>query len=112
MKKLIIPFVYILLLMSTPGCYYAFYPQTGSQLYIETQPETIEVYSDEPEQKYEILGPIAAEVPGDVEAATKYLKKKAAKLGASAVIKVNLSKPTSFPGSTSISGIAVKIKES
>ena len=112
MKKLLIPFIFILFLVSTSGCYYAFYPQTGSQLYVETQPETIRIYSGEQDQKYEILGPIAAEVPGDVEAATKYLKKQAAKLGASAVIKINLSKPTSFPGSTSISGIVVKIKES
>jgi hypothetical protein len=96
MKKLVIPFVFILFMVSTSGCYYAFYPETGSQLYVETQPEI----------------PIAAEVPGDDNAATKYLKKKAAKLGASAVIRIELSKPTSFPGSTSISGIAVKMKES
>ena len=112
MKKLLIPFVFILFLVSTSGCYYAFYPQTGSRLHVETKPDIVKFYSGEPEQEYEILGPIAAEVPGDVEAATKYLKKKAAKLGASAVIKVNLSKPTSFPGSTSISGVAVKLKES
>lgn len=112
MKKLVLPFVFVLFLVSTSGCYYAFYPETGSQLHVEIQPEIVKIYSGEPTQKYEILGPIAAEVPGDVEAATKYLKKKAAKLGASAVIKVDLSKPTSFPGSTSISGIAVKIKES
>jgi uncharacterized protein YbjQ (UPF0145 family) len=112
MKKLVIPFVFILFMVSTSGCYYAFYPETGSQLYVETQPEIIKIYSGEPKEKYEILGPIAAEVPGDDNAATKYLKKKAAKLGASAVIRIELSKPTSFPGSTSISGIAVKMKES
>jgi hypothetical protein len=112
MKKIVIPFVFILALGSLSGCNFAFYPETGSQLYMQTEREAVKIYSGEPEQNYEILGPVAAEVPGNVDAATKYLKKKAARLGASAVIRINISKPTSFPGSTGISGIAVKFKES
>jgi uncharacterized protein YbjQ (UPF0145 family) len=110
MKKYL--FVAIILITTLNGCFYAFYPQTGSHFYAETLPETVQIFSGEPEQEYEIIGSITADVIGDADAVVKHLKKKAAKLGADAVIKVDLSKVNSTTLRTGISGVAIKMKDS
>ena len=107
MKKLSI--LLSLTLTMLTSCYYAYYPQTGSKTYAETIPEQIQVYSGDIEQKYEVLGSVAADAPGDADAVAKHLKKKAAKLGADAIIKVELSKRNSAAINTGISGVAVKL---
>ena len=92
------------------SCYYAFYPQTGSVIYAETIPESIKIYSGDIDQDYAIIGSVTADVIGDGDAVAKHLKKKAAELGADAIIKVELNKISSETSRTGISGIAIKIK--
>ena len=92
------------------SCYYAFYPQTGSEKYAETIPESIKIYSGDIDQNYAIIGSVTADVIGDGDAVVKHLKKKAAELGADAIIKVELNKISSETSRTGISGIAIKIK--
>lgn len=108
MKKLIVPFVLMLTLLSS--CYYGFYPQTGSSVQTETNAESIQIYSGDIQQDYEIIGSITVDVMGKAEKASKYLKKKAAKVGADAVIHVELNKVDMEYQRTGISGIAVKLK--
>jgi len=110
MKNLIV--FLIALLTTLTSCSFAYYQEAGSVRQMETNPEMIKIYSGDIEQDYAIIGPVAADVLGDADAAAKYLKKKASKLGADAIIKVDLTKVSSFTMQTGISGIAVKIKES
>lgn len=110
MKKYII--ISVLCLSTLSSCFYGFYPQTGSNIYAETRPEMVKIYSGEPEYEYEIIGSITADVIGDGDAVVKHLKKKAAQLGADAVIRVDLSKVNSTTVRTGISGVAVKFRES
>jgi len=109
MKKIsIIIFVTSMILSSCS--YYAYQYQTGSSSQSETTPESIKIYSGDIEQDYIIIGSVTADVMGDADAVVKYLKKKAAKLGADAIIKVDLTKINSFAQRTGISGVAVKLK--
>lgn len=106
MKNLII--IIALILSSFTSCFYAYYPQTGSEPQAETNPESIMIYSGDIDQDYTILGPVCVDVIGDSEAGVKFLKKKAAQLGADAVIKVELTKMNAYTIRTGISGIAVR----
>ena len=108
MKKLIIS-LFLLSTMLT-SCYYSFYPQTGAVIYPATNPQDIEIYSGDIDQDYFIIGSIAADVIGDSDAVVKHLKKKAAEIGADAVIRVELNKIDSETIRTGISGIAIKMK--
>ncbi len=107
MKTGAIILVFLTILLS--GCFYAYYPQTGSETYRPTQAENIEIYSESPKQEYVVLGSLAADVIGGADAAVDHLKKKAAALGADAVIKVQFSNNTTC-GGTGVSGVAVKIQ--
>ena len=107
MKTIAITFVFLLTLLS--GCFYAYYPQTGSTTYRPTQPEYIEIYSGVPEQEYVVMGSIAADVIGDADASVNHLKKKAAGMGADAIIKIQIT-TNSTCGGTGVSGVAVKMK--
>lgn len=109
MKKLSL-LLSITMIMLT-SCFYAYYPQTCSTLYPETNPEEIQIYSGDIDQDYEILGSVAADVIGDADAVVKHLKKKAASLGADAIIKAELTKMNAAAMSTGISGVAVKMKQ-
>ena len=109
MKKIsIIIFTFSLVFSSCS--YYAYQYQTGSASNSETTPDSIKIYSGDIEQDYIIIGSVTANVMGDADAVVKYLKKKAAKLGADAIIKVDLTKINSFSQRTGISGVAVKLK--
>ena len=110
MKKLVI--LFILLSTMLTSCYYSFYPQTGAVIYPETNPEDIEIYSGDTDQEYIIIGSVTADVIGDADAVVKHLKRKAAELGADAIIRVELNLISSETIRTGISGIAVKMKES
>ena len=93
------------------GCSYsAYYLQTGTEIQKQTDPEKIKIYFGDISQDYEIIGSIAADVFGNTYFLEKYLKKKAASIGADAVIKVNLTKISSITSRNGISGIAVKLK--
>jgi len=107
MKTRTITLLFLMTLLS--GCFYAYYPQTGSTTYMPTQAEYIEIYSGVPEQEYLVMGSIAADVLGNADAAIKHLKKKAANMGADAVIKVQVT-TSSTCGGTGVSGVAVKMK--
>jgi len=109
MKKiLIIPALSLTLLTS---CFYAYYPQTGSELYEPTPVESIQIYSGDIKQDYVVMGSVAVDAIGNADDAIKYLKKKAAKMRADAIIRTDifLGEPTS--GRTGISGVAVKMKQ-
>lgn len=109
MKKL--GLIFTLFLMILTGCYYAYYPQTGSASYKATYPEEIRVYSGAPDQDYMVMGSVAVDVIGDADAAVKHLKKKAAEMGADAIINAKLTKVNSSASRTGISGVAVKLKQ-
>jgi len=99
----------LILITLLNSCFYAYYPQTGSTTYRPTQPEFIEIYSGVPEQEYVVMGSIAADVIGDADASVNHLKKKAAEMGADAIIKVQIT-TNSTCGGTGVSGVAVKMK--
>ena len=101
----------ILTSMFLTSCsYYAYQFQTGSTPQSETIPESIKIYSGDIEQDYIVIGSVSADVVGGSDTVVKYLKKKASKLGADAIINVNLSKFNTFSNRTGISGVAVKLK--
>ncbi|HYQ55970.1 MAG TPA: hypothetical protein VEP89_01400 [Draconibacterium sp.] len=107
MKTRTLTFLFLITLLSS--CFYTYYPQTGSTTYLPTQPEYIEICSGIPDEEYIVIGSIAADVLGSADAAAKHLKKKAADLGADAVIKVQIT-TNSRCGGTGVSGVAVKMK--
>lgn len=107
MKTRAITFTLLMTLLNS--CFYAYYPQTGSKTYSPTLAENIEIYSGVPEQEYVVMGSFAADVIGDADAAVNHLKKKAAELGADAIIKVRMTTNSSC-GGTGVSGVAVKMK--
>jgi len=97
-------------LISLSSCsHFAYYYQTGSSSKSETSPESIKIFCGDIDQDYIIIGSVTADVMGDGEAVVKYLKKKASKLGADAIINVDLTKINSFSPRTGISGVAVKL---
>ena len=110
MKKLVIS-LFLLSTMLT-SCYHSFYPQTGAMIYPETYPENIKIYYGDIDQEYIIIGSITADVVGDADAVVKYLKKKAAELGADAIIRAELNIISSETIRTGISGVAIKLKAS
>ncbi len=100
----------LLALMVLNSCFYAYYPQTGCKTYSPTQAENITIYSGLPEQEYIVMGSIATDVIGNSDAAVSHLKKKAAQMGADAVIKVRIT-TNSKCGGTGVSGVVVKMKQ-
>lgn len=97
--------------MVLPSCsFYAYKYQTGSSSQTETKPDSIKIYSGDIKQDYIVIGSVTADVAGNADAVVKYLKHKVAKLGADAIIKVNLTKINSFSSRTGISGVAIKFK--
>jgi hypothetical protein len=112
MKKIISSIIFVSFILMATGCSFVYYPQTGSRVYAETNPENILIYSGDTDKKYEVLGSVAVEVPGDGEDAIRYLKRKAAGLGADAIIYVDIYLNTFESEKTGISGVAVKRIES
>jgi hypothetical protein len=111
MNRFIVLIFAIGILFSTSGCsQFAYQLQTGSTTYAPTNPADIKIYAGDIDQPYVVIGSITADVVGDSGDLRKYLKKKAAKLGADAIIKVELTKMHSFTARGGISGVAVKFK--
>lgn len=108
MKNLIL--FSILFLSTLTSCSFIYYAGTDIPVKSETNPEQIKVYSGDINQDYDIIGPVAADICGNADAAVKYLKKRASKIGADAIIEVELTKMNSYTLQTGISGIAVKMK--
>lgn len=93
----------------TSCSYYAFYPQTGSSQPPPANPNLVKIYAGDPDLDYTVIGSIAVDVEGDERKAQEYLKKKAAGLGADAVIKVYLTTNNPFSTRIRISGVAVNV---
>ena len=85
------------------------YVQTGGKTYPPTETTRILIYSREPEKPFIIIGSVAV-FAGNEQAALEALKKKAASLGADAVIDISLDKITSYNQATGINGTAIKFK--
>jgi len=107
MKTVAIILVFLTILLTS--CFYAYYPQTGSESYSPTQAENIEIYSGTPEQEYVVMGSLATDLISDADAAVDHLKKKAAALEADAVINVQFT-TNSTCGGVGASGVAIKLK--
>lgn len=86
------------------------YVQTGSKTYPATDANKILIYSRTPEKPYDIIGSVAAYADSGEEVAVKTLKKKAAEIGADAIIEISLDKMSSYSQATGINGTAVKFK--
>jgi Putative heavy-metal-binding len=86
------------------------YIQTGGKSYSQTESKNILIYSGAPEKPYDVIGSVAVMSASGQEQAVKVLKKKAAELGADAIIEINLDKISSVSQATGISGTAVKFK--
>ncbi|WP_269226682.1 heavy metal-binding domain-containing protein [Flavobacterium eburneipallidum] len=85
------------------------YVQTGGKTYPKTEENSILIYSRTPEKQYEVIGSVAVFAASEKQS-LKALKKKAAELGADAIIEINLDKISSVSQATGISGVAVKFK--
>ncbi|MCG9794113.1 lipoprotein [Flavobacterium algicola] len=106
MKKIITTFVILLSLSSCSISTY--YAQDETAATTPTTQENIKLYTNNVEQKYTVLGSIAIDAVGNTQSAEKFLKKKAAKIGADAIIYCKLNKLNSFSQRTGISGVAIK----
>lgn len=102
-------FLYILLLF--PSCsFYTYYHPEGSKGHPAVSPINVRLYSGDIQQEYEVIAAVTADVFGTGDKAGEYLKKNAAKLGADAVIFVQLNKINTIADRTGISGVAVRLK--
>lgn len=102
----------VVLMLAFSGCSVStYYLQNESQTYAETNTNFIKLYVGDIDKDYTVIGSIAADIVGNGDAAAKYLKKEAAKIGADAIIHCRLTKMTSFSQRTGVSGVAVKLNE-
>ncbi len=108
MKKII---CYLLIVFIFNSCSIAtHYVQSGSTTYPVTKDSNILIYSNTCDKQFDIIGNVAVLAALGDEQAVKVLKKKAAELGADAIIEVKLDKISSYNQSCGISGIAIKFK--
>ena len=102
---------YISLFVFTACSYSTFYLQTGSKKFPTTAPADVKLYSEKPGRPFKVIGAIAADVTGNVDDCEKAIRKKAASIGADAVIFIKLSVFSSVGGRMGINGVAVKFTE-
>lgn len=108
MKKL---FLILSLALLTSCVIKTHYIQDDAQAYDKSDATSIKVYTGlDTGSEYNVIGSVAVDAPGNGEAAIKELKKEASKLGADAIIKLELTKIASFAQRTGASGVAVKSK--
>jgi hypothetical protein len=85
------------------------YVQDGAKVYAPTSPESVQIYvADTLSVKYDVIGSVVADAPGNGDDAAKALREEAAKMGANAVIKARLVKFTSYAARTALTGVAVR----
>jgi hypothetical protein len=102
--------IYISILLVFVSCSIkTHYVQTGSKTYPATEAAKILIYSKTPEKQFEVIGSVAVHASGQKHA-IKVLKKKAAELGADAIIDINLDKIASYTQTCGINGTAIKFK--
>lgn len=85
-----------------------YYAQEESIKNTPTSIENIKLYSNDIHKEYTVLGNIAVDAVGSSVSAEKFLKKKASKIGADAIIYCKLTKLNSVAQRTGISGVAIK----
>jgi hypothetical protein len=102
---------YISLFVFTACSYSTYYLQTGSQKFPSTAPADVQMFSGKPGRSFKVIGAIAADVVGDVDDCQKAIKKKAASIGADAVIFIKLSVFSTAGARMGINGVAVKFIE-
>jgi len=108
MKKLLLVLSFALLTSCVIKTHYI---QDDAQAFEKSSPSDIKVYTGaDIGSDYDVIGSVAVDAPGTGEAAVKELKEEAAKLGADAVINLQLTKLASFVQRTGASGVAVKSK--
>lgn len=90
--------------------YYTYYVPEGSSLQTATKAEDIKIYSGDIDANYTVIASVAINGPSDGEAVANSLKRKAAKLGANAIIHAKLTKLNSFSYTSGISGVAVRVE--
>jgi hypothetical protein len=107
--KRIFNIFFLFLTLHLSSCsYFTVYYQTGSSIKPETSKENIQIYTGDIERNYQILGSVAVDVVGSAEEAALYLKKKAALIGADAIIYTVPTKMHSYVSRTGLSGVAVR----
>jgi hypothetical protein len=101
-----------LIVLITSSCSYSVnYIQPGSKIYPQTNASEVKLYSNDLTTPYTVIGNIAVDVYSNGEKAERYLKQKAAEMGADAVIFVKMGKISSFHQRTGLSGVAIHLEE-
>ena len=101
----------LLVILSVSSCaFQTHYLQSGSTTYEPVDPDAVEIHLRDIEKEYIVIGVVTADAVGNGERTAELLKQKAASLGATAVIKTELTKVSSGYIRTGMSGIAVKLK--
>ncbi|MBN2485120.1 MAG: hypothetical protein JXB34_04005 [Bacteroidales bacterium] len=107
MKKVVFGLLFLVFIISSCSIS-AYYTQSGAKTYPETSIDMIKIFSNDVDESYTVIGSIAVDAVGDAKSAEKVLKKKAASLGADAIIFCKLTKMTSVAQRTGLSGVAIK----
>lgn len=89
--------------------YSAHYLESPLNTAAKTDFQEIKIYAGDLEQEYKVIGSLTVDTPGDIDIATRFIKKKAALLGADAIIHVEINKLSTNTGRTGMSGVAVRI---
>jgi len=109
MKKLIL--IALISVLCSACAITTHYVQSDSKQYPSTNVEDIKVFANsDVMDNYIVIGSLATHVPGNGEQAVKELKKEAAKIGADAIIALQLDKINSIASATQATGVAVKFK--
>lgn len=103
-------FVFIVCVFLTGCSRYIYYRTDDGKTYTKTVAEDIKIYSNDIENEYFIIGPVAALATGDGDKTLEHLKEESAELGADAIIFLELNKIGTGQRLTGLSGVAVKFK--
>lgn len=88
----------------------AIYIESGASKMPATSSSEVKIYAGDIDQEYQVIGSITIETPGNANDAKRYLQKRAALIGADAVIFAEINKMNTYALSTGMSGVAVKLK--
>ena len=91
------------------SCMFRYHPTTVGRTFSPVEPEQIKLYAGDIADDYQVVGVVCATATG-IDFATQHLVKKAAALGANAIINVELDKIASFTTATGISGVAIRVE--
>mgnify|MGYP003687735507 CR=1 FL=1 len=108
MKKIISVFSICILLSS---CSISTHYLEGTEKYTPTSMEEVQIFTEDISEEYIVIGSIATAAAMSQESAIKFLKKKAAAIGADAIIFTKPTSMSSFDTAYGYSGVAVKRKK-